>query len=73
MIQSQVSRTINSMTLFKIGRCTNVYIFILFKYFITRAKSQVQMIKKTEWTKKAKLFTYTFFVVFTLELYKYFI
>lgn len=52
MIKSQVTRRINSMTLLKIGRHKKAYIFILFKKFKSRAKSQVQMIKKTEWTKK---------------------
>lgn len=48
MIKSQVTRSINGMTLLKIERHTDAYIFILLKKFKSRTKSQVQMIKKTE-------------------------
>lgn len=48
MIKSQVKRSINSLVLLKIGRHIKAYIFIVFKKLKSRAKSQVQMIKRTE-------------------------
>lgn len=58
------------MTLLKVGRHTNAYIFILFK---KQSKITSTDDQENRMDKEAKLFTYTFFVVFTLELYKYFI